>query len=297
MLRTLSTVWEKSRYLRPTQTSLVLKRTTVIVKRVHKPPLVTGPGITQRQIDQSGAPRVEDAKYVIYSVEEPRQPEHEVKLILMRTVDTYGKKGQIVSVRYKFAHKHLLIPGFAVYHTEENLEKYKDILIPENIQHHSSESSRILMNYWSARVLDVIMNMDVPWTIEKWHIRVALRKHGLWTSEDRITIPGGEISGPDLSLDGKEFVSVVDVSHLEKLKIRCRIHHYSNEREQNRDAELSPAWYLKMAEPVWEHERLELLNMSKAPPSRKLNKEPGLKKEIEEYNQWRREREIRLQNV
>ena len=45
----------------------------------------------------------------------------QVKLILKRSVDDFGKKGQIVNVPFRKAHKYLLLPGFAVYHTEVSL--------------------------------------------------------------------------------------------------------------------------------------------------------------------------------
>ena len=36
-------------------------------------------------------------------------------------MDDFGKKGQIVNVPFRKAHKYLLLPGFAVYHTEVSL--------------------------------------------------------------------------------------------------------------------------------------------------------------------------------
>jgi len=283
---------EKCRYLQPTVTTVIQRRNTVIVKRVHKPPLVTGEHVTQKKIDESVI-GTDDDQYCIYQVEEEDQPEHEVKVILKRSVDDFGKKGQVVNVPYRKAHKYLLLPGFAVYHTEENVARYADIIIPEDVQHNSSETARVMINYWSKRVLDITLNMDVPWTIEKWHIKAALRKHRLWVTEDRIEIPGGEISGPDLSLESKEFVALVDVSHLEKLKIRCRIHHHTDDFERQIK---TPFWYHKMAEPVWESERLELINMAKAPPNEKQQKIPELKTDLENYFAWKKERELRLEN-
>lgn len=44
------------------------------------------------------------------------------------------------------ARDELLLPGFAVYASEENLEKYKDILIPEEKRTFSSETAQEVGN-------------------------------------------------------------------------------------------------------------------------------------------------------
>ena len=51
---------------------------------------------------------------------------------------------------------------------------YKDIIIPEDTPMNSSESARLFAKKWSKRVLDICMNMDNPWTIEKWHIKARI---------------------------------------------------------------------------------------------------------------------------
>ena len=133
---------------------------TVIVKRVYKPPLVKLPGKATRSLNwcncygKLGRSPLEtpqhlvdksvvgsdDDKWLLYEVEEKSQLHHDVKLILVRNVDDYGVKGQVglrraigiwqhfrppqvVSVPFHLAHPKLLLPGFAVYHTDENVEK------------------------------------------------------------------------------------------------------------------------------------------------------------------------------
>jgi ribosomal protein L9 len=98
-----------------------------------------------------------------------------VKVILLRNVDDFGIKGQIVKVAFSEAHKFILLPGFGVYHSPENVARYADILIPEETRLHSSESARQLANYWSKRVLDVGMSRDQDWSLERWHIKAAFR--------------------------------------------------------------------------------------------------------------------------
>jgi ribosomal protein L9 len=96
-------------------------------------------------------------------------------MILLRNVDDYGVKGQIVSVPYTHAHKHILLPGFGVYHSPENVARYAHLLLPEDTRFSSSESARQMANYWAKRVLDVGMSRDNEWRLEKWHIRAAYR--------------------------------------------------------------------------------------------------------------------------
>ena len=90
-------------------------------------------------------------------------------------MDDYGKKGQVVDVEFTAAYKSLLLPKFAVYHSEENCEKYKDILIPEGEEVFSSLTAQEFCKIFSKRVFDVCMNINNPWSIEPWHIKATLR--------------------------------------------------------------------------------------------------------------------------
>lgn len=77
--------------------------------------------------------------------------------------------------------------------------------------------------------LAVVMNKDHPWTLEPWHIRVSLRKMGYYVNEDAITLPTQKITGPDLTLQNKEFEVQVRVSDQESAVVKCRIHHWSTD--------------------------------------------------------------------
>lgn len=69
------------------------------------------------------------------------------------------------------------------------------------------------MKYLKKMVVSVSMNIDEPWTIEPWHIRVSLRKMNVFVlSDDSIELPEQPISGPDLSFEGKSFVVYITVS-------------------------------------------------------------------------------------
>ena len=156
----------------------------------------------------------------------------------------------MVSVPFHLAHPKLLLPGFADYHTEENVEKYvyfndlvflrsdthlcrhKDIILPEDSIINSSASAKEFITFFSKRVFDICMSSSTPWTIEKWHIKASLRqvwqkmwkyptqicrKHKVWVTDEQIEIPGGKVNGPDLSLENKEFIAVLTINNHEKV--------------------------------------------------------------------------------
>ena len=121
-----------------------------------------------------------------------------------------------------------------------------------------------------------------------------------------------------MELENKEFIAILTINNKEKLKIRCRLHHVGENEvmvtemiycqalsstQLNQldiiDVSLSPqvvnkAWYLQLAEPVWEHERQELIDMNKAPPSKALRETKEYQPLIEKYLLWRNAREERL---
>lgn len=79
----------------------------------------------------------------------------------------------------------------------------------------------------SGIVLSIIMNKDVPWTLEPWHLRASFRKAGFHVAEDAITLPSKPITGPDLSLQDKIFYVTVTVNNVETVKVKCKVHHWS----------------------------------------------------------------------
>ena len=76
----------------------------------------------------------------IYKALEEDQPLEPIRVILLHNTEDFGPRGQIVVVENpKEARRDLLLPGLAVYATDENLEKYKDIIIPEDELVYSSQ--------------------------------------------------------------------------------------------------------------------------------------------------------------
>lgn len=171
-----------------------------------------------------------------------------VEVILKTFVEGVGSKGDVILAKSNFAYNKLLLPGLAVYKTEENIAKYapKDEGKSE-VEHSSPFAQRVSSQfYFFIRILNyvlafqtvnmlerlnlsVVMNKDHPWVIEPWHIKASLRKAGYICQEECITIPKEPIEGPDMNKEGKEFYCTVTINNLEKARVKCRIHHWSTE--------------------------------------------------------------------
>jgi hypothetical protein len=44
------------------------------------------------------------------------------------------------------------------------------------------------------------------------------RRHGTWLEEKNIEIPGGVITGPDLSVENRDFIALVTVNNFDKVR-------------------------------------------------------------------------------
>ncbi|XP_012275793.1 39S ribosomal protein L9, mitochondrial [Orussus abietinus] len=149
-----------------------------------------------------------------------------IDIILKQYVKGVGQKGELITMKPNIAYNELLLPGLAVYATPENLEKYKQDTIIEKPKF-SSPYVEHSLNILSKLCLRVHMSLDNPWTLEKWHVKSAFRKTSFVVPEDAITLPEKQISGPDLSIDDKEFVVTVTINNTEQAKVRCKIHHWT----------------------------------------------------------------------
>lgn len=152
-----------------------------------------------------------------------KQPD--LRLVLTSYVAGVGKKGDEVLVRPQFGYNHLLLPGYAVYSAAgiAPLTKATQTTSDE----YSSPHVQRTMNKLGSMLLNVVMNKDVPWTLEKWHLRVAFRKAGYHMPDEAITLPEQPVSGPDLSLQGKHFYVTVKINQQEQVRVKCCIHHWS----------------------------------------------------------------------
>ena len=62
-------------------------------------------------------------------------------------------------------------------------------------------------------VVPVVMSGNFKWKLEPWHVKFGLISQGIFTDEESIQIPETQISGPNPTLEGKEFLVTVKVSN------------------------------------------------------------------------------------
>lgn len=185
---------------------------------------------------KNGPPKRLKAKDYVYDMIEDtvhRKHTNDTKLVLTTFVDGIGARGDIISVKPNTAYNKLLLPGLAVYHTPENVAKYARKEGDIEKEAHSSPSAQRCVNILNSLVMGIPMNKHNPWVLEPWHVRAALRRAGINVLDDKcIELPAEKITGPDLNKQNKEFIVTVTVNNCEKARLRCRIHHWTNDIEQ-----------------------------------------------------------------
>lgn len=176
-------------------------------------------------------PKKYRAKHFIYDLVEDTlsKKSENIEVVLTQFVEGVGDKGDIVSMKAHFAYNNLLLPGFAVYKTEETVAKYTKTEAEKTTVVHSSPYAQRTINMLESLIVPVSMNKENPWVIEPWHIRTSLRKMGYHCKDECITMPDQQIEGPNLTNEGKEFFVTITINNLEKAKVRCRLHHWSTE--------------------------------------------------------------------
>jgi len=216
-------------------------RTTFILKRKYEPLLHK----------KNAKPKKLRAKHFIYELVEDKciQKRPDLEVVLKTFVDGVGDKGDVVALRPTFAYNKLLLPGLAVYKTEENLSKYAKNVEEKTELTHSSPYAQRTVNMLETIELGVIMNKDHPWIIEPWHIKASLRKMGIHCKEECIQIPGKPIEGPDLKKEGKMFYCTITINNLEKARLKCRIHHWSTDPSER--LPYVPEFWKLPAEPLF----------------------------------------------
>lgn len=196
------------------------KRTTFVFKRKNEVNLYK----------KSGKPFNEKLKHrhFIYDiVETPESKKHKsLDVILLDYVEGFGERGDRMTLKHSIAYNKLILPGLATYASPENIAKFADLNKEDRRAKFSTPFVERTMNVLSTLLVHVVMNIENPWTVEKWHVRTALRRSGIYCPEEAITMPEKKISGPDLDIEGKEFYITVTINKQETVKVRCRIHHY-----------------------------------------------------------------------
>ncbi|XP_017767669.1 PREDICTED: 39S ribosomal protein L9, mitochondrial [Eufriesea mexicana] len=208
------------------QTNVLMQqnRNTFILRRKYQVPLYK---------KYQKYPRLTHKHFIYELVEDTDiKPQKCIDIVLLETIKGVGIKGQKVTVKSQKAYETLILPKLAVYATPENLKKY--IIEEQDIDKLSYSSPFIerTINLLAQCYLPIRMSIDIPWTIEKWHVRVSFRVLGYIVPEDAITLPKKTISGPDLSIENKEFYIIVKINNQEEVKVRCKIFHYSSNEQK-----------------------------------------------------------------
>lgn len=95
----------------------LLFQTTFILKRKWEPLLHK----------KNQKPRKLRAKHFVYDLVEDTliKKSKQLEVVLTTFVEGVGDKGDIVSLKPQYAYNNLLLPGLAVYKTDENIKKYQ----------------------------------------------------------------------------------------------------------------------------------------------------------------------------
>lgn len=197
-------------------------RNTFILKRRYPVPLYP----------KKGKPHRLRSKHFIYDLVEDMNMRRKepLDLILTQYVAGLGNAGTRVSMHPAIAYPKFLLPKLADYATPENIEKYTKLAVDEQDKTpYSSATVERTIKILSTKRISITMSKEVPWTLEKWHIRASFRKVGIIVPEETITMPEKAISGPNLDIEGKEFYVTLTINNREQIKVRCCIHHWANE--------------------------------------------------------------------
>ena len=96
-------------------------------------------------------------------------------VIMFFTCLGVGHKGEIISAPRHLAYYSLLPSRLAVYPTEEYLEMYKEDRVAAALKPKVSPYALKTQEELNKMVLNIQMNMDSDWTLNRDHIRLALR--------------------------------------------------------------------------------------------------------------------------
>lgn len=224
---------------------MIFLQNTFILKRRYPVPLYK----------KNGKPHALRPKHFIYDLVEDTNTKKKkfLDLILTQYVAGLGNVGTKISMHPNIAYPTLLLPKLADYATPENIEKYTKLAVDQHDKiPFSSATVEETMKYLSKTQIIITMSKDVPWTLEKWHIRVNFRKDGIYVPEEAITMPEKPISGPNLDIEKKQFYITLTINNREQVKVRCILHHLpTNMAEQTYDEDF---WNLPV-EPIFPEDK------------------------------------------
>jgi len=301
----------------------VEQRRSVVLKRTFDPPVVktqvvaggavTIP-VTQDRIDRSVPDDILYRRYQVCQEEtEADETVPPIQIILTKSIEEFGNRGQVLTMPSDKAHKELLYHGLAVYASPDNMKTYKDILIPEDAVQFSSKAVQQSYSELSRKVICLHMHDTNPWSLEAWHLRLALRRHGVAVDTPDECLSFRPLKGPSPSLQGREMIVRLKVNSFEDIRLRVVIYQTSSDlggdvANDDADEEVDgagdfqdilakeeippPGWEWMFNPPVFEEEREELAQIPRNEMTEELVKEmPALRPHFEKYKQWRLKRD------
>uniref|UniRef100_A0A023FRZ8 Large ribosomal subunit protein bL9m n=1 Tax=Amblyomma cajennense TaxID=34607 RepID=A0A023FRZ8_AMBCJ len=151
-----------------------------------------------------------------------------IDVILTQFVEGLGNKWDIVSVQQFYGLTELIVPGLAMYATPENLKLREEMRVGKEDRGpvYSSRFSPVTLRMLKTTIVRLPMNREEGWTVEPWHLRIALRQAGITVPEESIEVPETPITGPDYAgKENKVFLATIYVNKVDKGVVPFRIQH------------------------------------------------------------------------
>lgn len=172
------------------------------------------------------------ARHFVYDLVEDTdvRKKKDLEVILTDFVPGVGNRGDRITMKQNAAYHKLLLPGLAVYASPENIEKFSHL--KDEVEYKAKYSSPFVektMKILQNMNVIVLMNKDVTWTVEPWHVRISFRKAGIHVPEDAILLPEEPICGPNMEMENKYFEVTVMINNTERVPVKCVIHHWSTD--------------------------------------------------------------------
>ncbi|RNA25155.1 39S ribosomal mitochondrial [Brachionus plicatilis] len=148
-----------------------------------------------------------------------------IDVLLTEYVEGIGHKGEVVNVDRHIAYYDLIPARLAVYPTDEYLEMFKEERESLSTKSKVSPFAMKTKEELSQMVLDVPMNVDTEWVLEKDNIRIALRYSKIMSNNDSIHMDENlKITDKNWKDFSQEpFVVKIKINDYISADLKCRI--------------------------------------------------------------------------
>lgn len=185
-----------------------------------------------RRMYQDVDPVSEDGYYVkrlkrrhfVYCLEENTLQNKlgKMPVVLYEDVDGVGMIGDVVDVPKRLVRSILMPSGAAKYPTQENIDTIRKLHPPGSRPKRSIWANKCKQELM-AKTCYIPMNPNVEWTLNKGHVRVALRKGGIYVAENCIQIPSEPITGP------KEFMLQITMNGYDTFEMKAVVNLFTKD--------------------------------------------------------------------